>query len=102
MADPRAPNHSGKYRPSASAASCRRDRTTPPSAVTVRAAGFSARMRLSLSSDSMIAPSALVPPASPVLPPTGTTATPAAAAARSTAATSGVDPGRSTASGRAV
>ena len=102
VADPRAPNHKGKFRPSASAASCRCVSTTPASTTASFAAGLISRMRFIRSSVRISPPLVIVPPTSPVSPPAATTGTPARAAAASTCATSAVLPGRATATGSAT
>jgi len=72
----------------------------PASTVMVSLSGSSARMRFMrcrLSSTELPRSSGVPPPTSPVLPPCGTIGVPAAAQACTTAATSAVLPGRTTA-----
>lgn len=97
---PSAPRLSGKKRPAASAACCTRASTAPASTVIVLPTGSILRMRLSRASDNTIAlpvPSGVAPPDMLVFPPWGTTGTPWLAQSRITAATSSVEPGRTTA-----
>ena len=72
----------------------------PASTVMVRLSRSMARttfMRVRLSTTCVPLPSGVLPTDRPVLPPCGTIATPASAQARTTAATSAVEPGRTTA-----
>jgi len=71
----------------------------PASTVMVAEATSISSIRRIRSSESAMAPSALAPPARPVLPPQGVTFAPAAWAIRSTVATSSVLEGQTTARG---
>ncbi len=100
---PSDPSDIGKSRPAPAAAACTSASTTPASTVIVLATGSTSRIVRIRPSDSTtwVPESSGTPPATrPVLPPCGTIATPAAWQAVTTAATSAVDPGRTTASAR--
>ena len=91
----------GNSRPASSAACCRFCSTQPASTVIVRLAGSMARTlfrRVRLRTTSRPDGSGTPPTTSPVLPPCGTIGVPASAQARTTAATSSAEPGRTTAS----
>ena len=96
---PSAPRLSGNSRSAAAAAWCRSARMQPASTVIVKLVGSMARMRfIRPSATTMLSRSSggTPPPTSPVLPPCGTIANPAAAQIRTTAATSAVEAGRTT------
>ena len=100
---PSAPRESGNSRPAAAAASCTVCRTTPASTVIVSLAASIPRIRrIRVSESTTCVPdeSGTAPPQSPVFPPWGTTATPASRHSATTAATSSVLPGRTTAAAR--
>ena len=100
---PSAARLSGNSRSRSAAACCTACSTQPASTVIVRLAASIVRTRFSrarLSSTCVPLASGTPPPTSPVLPPWATMRTPAAAQARTTAATSAVEPGRTTASAR--
>ena len=100
---PSEPSDIGKSRSTFSAAACTSASTTPASTVTVPATGSTSRTRRIRPRESttwLPDASGTPPPTSPVLPPCGTTATPAPAQAATTAATSSVEPGRTTARAR--
>ena len=93
----RAPQSTAKSSPAARACSCSRSMVTPAPAVTCWAATSTGPSASSRRSDSNTSPArGTLPPTSPVLPPCGTIAAPATAQARTTAATSSTDPGRTT------
>ena len=97
------PRVSGNSRSTPAAAACTSASTQPASTVIVpptASTSRTARIRPSDSTTCEPESSGTAPPLMPVLPPCGTTATPAAWVADSTAATSAVLPGRTTASGR--
>jgi hypothetical protein len=100
---PWAPQAMGKKRPASAAASCTRCTTQPASATREKSRASMSRMRFSRSRLSTTAGGppgeTTAAPHSPVRPPAGTTAMPAAAHCATTAATSSTVPGRSTASG---
>ena len=91
---------SGNWRPAEAAASCAAASGSPDSTVIVALAVSIARTRFmrvrAITTEAPLA-SGTEPPHMPVLPPCGTMATPASAHARTTAATSAVVPGRTTA-----
>ncbi|MNT07722.1 hypothetical protein D3C72_1424370 [compost metagenome] len=102
---PSAPNDSGNSRPAWAAASWTACSTQPASTVMVSLSRSTARTRFMRSSDSTTADalaSGVAAATWPVLPPCGTTGTPAAAHTRITRATSSLSAGRSTASARPV
>ena len=93
----RAPQSTAKSSPAARACSCSRSMVTPAPAVTCWAATSTGPSESSRRSDSSTSPPrGTLPPTSPVLPPWGTIDAPAAAHARTTAATSSAEPGRTT------
>ena len=99
VAASRAPKSTPTSQPAARAADCAATSVTPAPTVISPPSGStssmpSRRRRLITTSP----PRGTDPPTSPVLPPWGTTPTPASVHARSTAATSSVDAGRTTAS----
>ena len=87
----------GNSIPAASAAACTVSRIAPASTMIVAPMGSIARTAVSRSSEITTPPCGTPPPVSPVLPPSATTGTPAPAQRRTAAATSSVEPGRSTA-----
>ena len=97
---PSAARLKGNRKPAPSAASCTFCSTQPASTVMVRLPGSIARtrfMRVRLRTTWRPDASGVEPTTMPVLPPCGTMDVPAAAQARTTAATSSVEPGRTTA-----
>src|SRR3569833_3770267 len=97
---PSAPNVTGNIRPASRAAACALTSTQPASRAMVLPTGstFSTRfIRDRLSTTARPDPSGAAPPDKLVLPPCGTTGTPCSVQARTTAAVSAVEPGRTTA-----
>ena len=91
---------SGSRQPASAAAFCAAFSVTPASIVMVRSTGSIARTRFSrakLSTNWLPSASGVAPPTIEVLPPCGTRGTRAAAHSRTTAASSTVSAGRTTA-----